>query len=107
MRINIRCGREVAVTQPLLNLLHRNIVCQKQAGAGVAQIVETDAPQIVVAQHKLERIGKRVRHQQIAHRVYADVTVVLFVVAPAAQLAVFFLLLLQGEQPFPEHRHKG
>ena len=73
----------------------------------VAQIVETDAPQIVVAQHKLERIGKRVRHQQIAHRVYADVTVVLFVVAPAAQLAVFFLLLLQGEQPFPEHRHKG
>lgn len=52
----------------------------------VAQIVETDAPQIVVAQHKLERIGKRVRHQQIAHRVYADVTVVLFVVAPAAQL---------------------
>ena len=31
MRINIRCGREIAVTQPLLNLLHRNIVCHEQA----------------------------------------------------------------------------
>ena len=73
----------------------------------MAQIVKTDAPQIVVAQHKLERIRKRVRQQQVSHRVYADVAVVLLVVASAAQLAIFFLLLLQGEQPFPEHRHKG
>ena len=30
MRINIRGGREIAVSQPLLNHLHRDTVCQKQ-----------------------------------------------------------------------------
>ena len=33
MRINIRGGREIAVSQPLLNHLHRDTVCQKQTGA--------------------------------------------------------------------------
>ena len=45
MAVNIRCGREVAVTQPLLNLLHRNIVCQKQAGAGVPLRYNYDKPE--------------------------------------------------------------
>lgn len=35
MRINIRGGREIAVSQPLLNHLHRDTVCQKQTGARV------------------------------------------------------------------------
>ncbi len=106
MRINIRGGREIAVSQPLLNHLHRDTVCQKQTGARVAQIVKADAPQMIIPQDNLERIGEIIRLEQIAHCVYADVVCVFFVVAPTAQLAVFFLFLLQGQQPFPENRYK-
>ena len=97
MRINIRGGREIAVSQPLLNHLHRDVVCQKQTGARVAQIVKADAPQMIILQDNLERIGEIIRLEQIAHCVYADVVCVFFVVAPTAQLAVFFLFLLQGQ----------
>ena len=72
----------------------------------VAQIVKADAPQMIIPQDDLERIGEIIRLEQIAHCVYADVVCVFFVVAPTAQLAVFFLFLLQGKQPFPENRHK-
>lgn len=89
MRINIRGGREIAVSQPLLNHLHRDAVCQKQTGARVAQIVKADAPQMIILQDNLERIGEIIRLEQIAHCVYADVVCVFFVVAPTAQLAVF------------------
>ena len=106
MRINIRGGREIAVSQPLLNHLHRDTVCQKQTGARMTQIVKTDAPQMIILQDNLERIGEIIRLEQIAHCVYADVVCVFFVVAPTAQLAVFFLFLLQGQQPFPENRYK-
>ena len=35
MGVNIGCGRKIAVTKPFLNLLHRNPVCEHQAGARV------------------------------------------------------------------------
>ena len=93
MRINIRGGREIAVSQPLLNHLHRDTVCQKQTGARMTQIVKADTPQMIILQDNLERIGEIIRLEQIAHCVYADVVRVFFVVAPTAQLAVFFLFL--------------
>jgi len=36
MAVNIRRRANIAVTQPLLNLLQRHIVCQKQRGAAVS-----------------------------------------------------------------------
>lgn len=77
MRINIRGGREIAVSQPLLNHLHRDTVCQKQAGARVAQIVKADAPQMIIPQDDLERIGEIIRLEQIAHCIYADSDILL------------------------------
>ena len=53
MRINIRCGREIAVPQPLLNHLHRDAVGQKQTGARVAQIVKADTPQMIIPQDSM------------------------------------------------------
>ena len=85
------------MSQPLLNHLHRDTVCQKQTGARMAQIVKADAPQMIILQDNLERIGEIIRLEQIAHCIYADVVCVFFVVAPTAQLAVFFLFLLQGQ----------
>ena len=33
---------KVAMSQPLLNLFHRDVICQKQTGTAVSQIVEAD-----------------------------------------------------------------
>ena len=66
----------------------------------MTQIVKADATQMIILQDNLERIGEIIRLEQIAHCVYADVVCVFFVVAPTAQLAVFFLFLLP-------HGHNG
>ena len=42
MRIDVGGGGEIAVTQPFLNLLHGNVIEQKQAGAGVAEVMEAN-----------------------------------------------------------------
>ena len=47
MWVNISSCREDAVPQPLLNLLHRYIVCKKQTGAAVTEVVETYFTQTV------------------------------------------------------------
>ena len=54
MGVDVGGGGEVAVTQPFLNLLHGNAVCQKKAGAAMAQIVETDGTQTVFLQQLRE-----------------------------------------------------
>lgn len=45
MRINIRGGREIAVSQPLLNHLHRDTVCEKQTGARMPLRYNYDKPE--------------------------------------------------------------
>ena len=41
MRVDIRRSGNIAVPQPLLNLLHRHALFQQQAGAGVAEEIQT------------------------------------------------------------------
>ena len=45
MGVNIGGGGEVAVTQPFLNLLHGNAVCQKKAGAAMPLRYNYDKPE--------------------------------------------------------------
>ena len=40
MRVGVRRGAEITVSQPFLNLFHGYAVCQHQAGAGVAKVME-------------------------------------------------------------------
>ena len=42
MCINVACCADVAVTQPLLNLLQAHAIGIEQAGAAMAQIVKAD-----------------------------------------------------------------
>lgn len=42
VRVNIRCGREGAVSKPDLNLLYRYSACQQQASAAMSEIVEAN-----------------------------------------------------------------
>ena len=43
----------------------------------VAQIVKADAPQMIIPQDDLERIGEIIRLEQIAHCIYADSDILL------------------------------
>ena len=45
MGVNIGGSGEVAVTQPFLNLLHGNAVCQKKAGAAMPLRYNYDKPE--------------------------------------------------------------
>ena len=58
MRVDVAGGADVAVTQPFLNVLQGHAVGVEQAGAGVAQIVEADAPQAVLLQEGREGLGQ-------------------------------------------------
>ena len=41
--VNVACGADIAVAEPLLNFLQADTVRIKQAGAAVAEIVKADA----------------------------------------------------------------
>jgi hypothetical protein len=42
MAVNVCRGADVAVPQPLLNLLHGHVVCQQQRGTWVPEIVKAE-----------------------------------------------------------------
>ena len=48
MGVDVACGGNVAVSEPLLNILERHAVGIKQSRAGMAQIVKADAAHAVV-----------------------------------------------------------
>ena len=70
MRVDIRRGRNIAVAQPLLNLLHRYALFQQQAGAGVAQIMEADPAQTIFFQKLRKARCHGIRLNQISHRIH-------------------------------------
>ena len=45
MRVNVGRGGNIAVSQPLLNLLHRHALFQQQAGTGVPLRYNYDKPE--------------------------------------------------------------
>lgn len=51
MGIDISSCRKVTVSQPLLDLLHRNVVCQNQTSAAVSKIVEPNFTQAILFQN--------------------------------------------------------
>lgn len=96
MCVDVSGGRKGAVPQPFLNLLHRYAVHHHQAGAAVAQIVETDVLQPVLGQQPVEVLRHEVRADQLAFLIGADEIQILGAVTLLEQLAVkllFFLLL--------------
>ena len=106
MGVNICCGRKIAVTKPFLNLLHRNPVCEHQAGARVPEIMKTDAPQTVCFQ----KLRKLLRHimglDKITNLVDAYISGILFIVRLPAEASVVVLLRFDGKQPFLDERNQ-
>lgn len=94
MCVDVSGGRKGTVPQPFLNLLHRYAVHHHQAGAAVAQIVETDVLQPVLGQQPVEVLRHEVRADQLAFLIGADEIQILSAVALLEQLAVKLLLFL-------------
>ena len=64
MGIYIGCSREVAVTEPFLDLFHRDAVGEQQRRAAMPEIVETDMPQPILVQQLWKCGGKIMRRNQ-------------------------------------------
>lgn len=84
------------MAQPLLNLLHRHTLFQQQAGAGVAQVVESDPAQTVLFQQLWKACRHGIRLDQISHCIHKYIAKVFLVIAVAADFLVVFLLLFDG-----------
>ena len=56
--VDVAGGAGVAVAQPDLDVLQGHAVGVEQAGAGMAQIVEANAPQSVLLQECREGLGQ-------------------------------------------------
>ena len=73
MGINIAGGADIAVPQPLLNLLQAHAVGVKQACAAMAQVVETDTLHLVCYQKIREMLAQEIGPNPLSHRVYIDI----------------------------------
>ena len=92
VRIDVRRGRNIAVTEPFLYILQRYTVGVEQACAGMPQIVEAHMPEAVLLQKGLKLSGERVRRHQISKLVDIDILQIILAIAPAAEVAVGGLL---------------
>ena len=57
MCVDVGGGADIAVSQPLLDLLHGDAVFEQQGCAAVAQVVQADVPQTLIPQELSEAVG--------------------------------------------------
>ena len=84
MCINVACSADIAVSQPLLNLLQAHAIGIEQTGAAMTQVVETDFFQSVVFQYNLEMLCDEVWFDKFAHCIYIDIIQIFFAVGCTA-----------------------
>ena len=73
MCINVACRADVAVPQPLLNLLQAHAIGIEQTGAAMAQIVKADTLHLVCDQKIREMLAQEIGPNPLSHRVYIDI----------------------------------
>ena len=98
MGINIAGGADIAVPQPLLNLLQAHAIGIEQTGAAMAQIVKADTLHLVCDQKIWEMLVQKVGPNPLSHRVYIDIVKIIGAIAFAADLPVQRLLFLHTER---------
>ena len=77
MGINIAGGADIAVPQPLLNLLQAHAIGIEQTGAAMAQIVKADTLHLVCYQKIREMLAQEIGPNPLSHRVYIDIVKVI------------------------------
>mgnify|MGYP000756247670 FL=1 len=103
MCINVACRADVAVPQPLLNLLQAHAIGIEQTGAAMAQIVKADTLHLVCDQKIREMLAQEIGPNPFSHRVYIDIVKIIGAIASAADLPILLLLLFH----FIEHLLTG
>ena len=103
MCINVACRADVAVPQPLLNLLQAHAIGIEQTGTTMAQIVKADALHLVCDQKIREMLTQKVGPNPLSHRVYINIVKIIVAIAFAADLPILLLLLFH----FIEHLLTG
>ena len=88
MCINVACRADVAVSEPLLNLLQAHAIGIEQTGAAMAQVVETDTLHLVCDQKIREMLTQKVGPNPLSHRVYIDIVKIIVAIAFAADLPI-------------------
>ena len=73
MCINVACCADVTVTKPLLDFLQAHAIGIEQAGAAMAQVMETDEFHIVRREELREMLTQKVGPNPLSHRVYIDI----------------------------------
>ena len=98
MGVNITGRGDIAVPQPLLDVLESDAVGIKQTGAAVPEIVETDVPQTVLLQKSRKGLGEIVGLHELAHLVHIHIVQILLAVTVAADPAIRLLLVPDGQE---------
>ena len=91
MCINVACRADVAVPQPLLNLLQAHAIGIEQTGTTMAQIVKADTLHLVCDQKIREMLTQKVGPNPLSNRVYIDIVKIIVAIAFAADLPILLL----------------
>ena len=73
MCINVACRADVAVTEPLLNLLQAHAIGIEQTGAAMAQIVKADTLHLACDQKIREMLAQEIGPNPFSQRFYIDI----------------------------------
>lgn len=92
MAVYVRRGGDIAVAEPLLDQLHLHALCDKERRAGVAQIVEANVLEVVLAQDRGKAVAHVIGREQLAQRVQAHVVRILAAVRVSKHLGALLLL---------------
>ena len=99
MAVDVRGHLDVRVSQPLLHVLQTVALRQQHAGAGVAQVVESDMGQVVLLQQLVEGVAHIVGGVGMPVLPGEHVVVVYVVLAEVISVDLF-LLKQNFEQPY-------
>ena len=99
MAVDVRGHLDVRVTEPLLHVLQAVALRQQHAGAGVAQVVESDVGQVVLLQQLVEGVAHIVGGVGVPV-LPGEYVVVVYVVLAEVVAVVLFLLKQDLEQPY-------
>ena len=88
MGVDIGGRSNITVSKPFLDVLQRNAVCIKQAGAAVTKIVKTNLFQSLLFEKQVKMLCDEIGFDQSAHCIYIDVVQIIRAVAITTDLLI-------------------
>jgi len=96
--IDVRRGRDVAMSHPLLDQLQLHALRNEERRAGVAQVVEANVLEVVLPQDRGKAVAHVIGCEQLPERIQAHVVRILAAIRVAKHLGALLLLFPFGEE---------